>query len=192
MIGGKFKAINLITAPNESLYDLPDYPEEKLRIFLAGGITGCRDWQKECVEWLDEILYNDNERNVLVYNPRRDIWDMNNPSATYQQIKWEFRNLEKMDIFSMYFCTSDTSVGPMCFYELGRYICRMQMRFPNSWQKRIIISTDKGYSRADDVCYQTMFAGDGIRINENVTPKTHAWAILNAIHELEYYTENFY
>lgn len=189
MIGGKFKAVELVTAPGEPLCD---NPAEKLKIFLAGGITGCRDWQKECVEWLDEILYNDYERNVLIYNPRRDKWDMNNPSAAYQQIEWEFRNLEKMDIFSMYFCTSDTSVGPICFYELGRYICRMQMRFPNSWQRRIVISTDKGYSRANDVCYQTGFAGDEIRINENVTPQSHARAIADAIHDLEYRTENFY
>lgn len=192
MIGGKLKAVNLITAPGEFWYDSPNYPEGKLRIFLAGGITGCRDWQKECVEWLDEILYNNGDRGVLVFNPRREKWDMNDPSAVFQQIDWEFRKLEAMDIFSMYFCTSDTSVGPICFYELGRNICRMQMRFPSSWQKRIVISTDQGYSRTEDVHWQTKFAAEGLGVNRNVTPQSHARAIADAIKDLEYWTENFY
>jgi len=192
MAHSKLKAADLVTAPNETLYDLPDYPERKLRIFLAGGITGCRDWQKECIEQLDKILYNNDEHNVLIYNPRRDKWDMNDPSAGRRQIDWEFQNLERMDIFSMYFCTSDMSVGPICFYELGRYICRMQMRFPNSWQKRIVISTDHGYSRTEDVYWQSRLAGDGIRINNEVSPLAHADAIAEAIRDLQYKTENFY
>lgn len=192
MAHSKLKVADLVIAPDETLYDLPAYLEGKMRIFLAGGITGCRDWQKECVEWLDEILYNDDNHNVLIYNPRRDKWDMNDPSVAFQQIDWEFRKLEAMDIFSMYFCTSDTSVGPICFYELGRYICRMQMRFPNSWQKRIVISTDQGYSRTEDVRWQTELAAGGLGINRNVTPQSHARAIADAIHDLEYQTENFY
>ena len=121
-------------------------------VFLAGGITNCPNWQKEVIEGLSNT-------NLTVLNPRRDLFPIHDPNASEEQIKWEFEALEKCDIFSMYFADADSD-QPICMYELGRNIARMQMRFPNSWIRRIIITADPEYRRFEDVLIQTKLATD--------------------------------
>ena len=57
----------------------------------------------------------------------------------------------------MYFCSGESD-QPICMYELGRNILRMQMRFPSDWEKRIVISVEDGYKRKQDVIIQTDLA----------------------------------
>ena len=118
----------IIIAPNQ---------EEAIfhSVFLAGGISNCTDWQSEVIKYLDK-------EDITIFNPRRKNFDITDLSATTQQIKWEFNRLEKMDIFSMYFCESKSD-QPICMYELGRYVERMRVRFPLDWEERIIISVEK-------------------------------------------------
>ena len=105
-----------------------------------------------------------------------DKFDVTDISASRKQIKWEFEHLEKTDIFSIYFCNSG-SVQPICLYELGRNIVRMQQRFPNDWEDRIVISIENGYSRYLDVVEQTSLCAPKLWININATPKSHAMRI---------------
>ena len=124
-------------------------------VFLAGGITNCWEWQKELIK---ELKRNDEGyENLVVFNPRRDDFPIGDPNASREQIGWEFKWLERMDIFSMYFC-NDESDQPICMYELGRNIVRMQMRFPTDWQKRILVACEDGYKRENDVHIQTGLA----------------------------------
>ena len=58
----------------------------------------------------------------------------------------------------MYFASSEISDQPICMYELGRYISRMQMRFPGDWNTRILVSSEIGYKRIEDVRTQTALA----------------------------------
>lgn len=153
----------LIKAPSE---EKPKY----ISVFLAGGITNCGDWQKEVEEHLSSI------QELSVINPRNDKFDVTDISASRKQIKWEFEHLEKTDIFSIYFCNSG-SVQPICLYELGRNIVRMQQRFPNDWEDRIVISIENGYSRYLDVVEQTSLCAPKLWININATPKSHAMRI---------------
>ena len=67
--------------------------------------------------------------------------------------------LEQCDIFSMYFCAGESD-QPICMYELGRNICRMQMRFPMNWDVRFVVTVEEGYKRAKDVRIQTALACD--------------------------------
>ena len=159
----------VLTPPMDWL-DLSDTAIHKLTVFLAGGITRCDNWQSEVIRYLSDT-------DIVICNPRRKTFDIADVSAAQKQIEWEFNKLEEMDIFSMYFCTGE-SVQPICMYELGRNILRMQQRFPYSWARRIVISVEEGYSRSFDVCIQTMLATDNkIVVNRNATPKTHAEAI---------------
>ena len=153
----------LIKAPSE---EKPKYNS----VFLAGGITNCRDWQKEVEERLSYI------QKLSVINPRNDKFDITDESASRKQIKWEFERLEKADIFSIYFCNSD-SVQPICLYELGRNIVRMQQRFPNDWEDRIVISIENGYSRYLDVIEQVSLCAPRLWVNINATPIAHAMCI---------------
>lgn len=184
----ELNSITLFNAPEEYDYDELGGigPEKVIKIFLAGGITGCADWQSECIGELNDILLDD---HVMVFNPRRKDFDTGNSFAAAEQIEWEFRRLEEMDIFSMYFAASETSVGPICLYELGRYLCRMQMRFPSDWSNRIVISVEEGYSRKKDVIEQVRLAAPELiekgHVAMRADPVLHANMIVSRVRYLK-------
>lgn len=151
--------IQIITAPS---IERPIYTS----VFLAGGITNCKEWQKEVIK---ELEFDD----ISVFNPRHEHFDVTDKSASYKQIVWEFERLEQMGIFSMYFC-NDNSDQPICMYELGRNIVRMQNRFPSDWQDRIVISVEEGYIRKADVIIQTQLCAPQLFVESNGCPETHA------------------
>ncbi len=157
----------IITAPN---IEIPKFTS----VFLAGGITNCKEWQKVVIE---ELKFED----ISLFNPRQEYFDVSDKNASYKQIIWEFERLEKMDIFSMYYC-NDNSDQPICMYELGRNIVRMQNRFPSDWEKRIVISVENGYKRQADVLIQTELATQNkVFVDTNTTPDLHAQYIKQAI-----------
>lgn len=157
----------IITAPH---FEIPKFTS----VFLAGGITNCKEWQKAVIK---ELEFDD----VTLFNPRQEHFDISDKNASYKQILWEFERLSKMDVFSMYFC-NDNSDQPICMYELGRNIVRIQNRFPSDWEKRIIISVEDGYRRATDVLIQTELATENkIFIDDTATPDLHAQYIKRAV-----------
>ena len=163
--------VQVITAPS---IEIPVYTSA----FLAGGITNCKEWQKEVIKNLE---YED----ISLFNPRQEHFDVSDKNASYKQILWEFERLEKMDIFSMYYC-NDNSDQPICMYELGRNIVRMQNRFPSDWEKRIVISVEDGYRREADVLIQTELATQNkVFVDGRATPDLHAQYIMRAIRSIE-------
>jgi hypothetical protein len=173
----------IFTAPDEFDPYVESLPVsgDPVKVFLAGGITGCENWQKTVIDILEKDLPDD----VLIYNPRREEFDTESRISARAQIEWEFRHLEEMDIFTMFFAASNTSVGPICLYELGRYIPRMQMRFPTDWQNRIVIGIEAGYSRQLDVIEQVDLA-TGLQVCPvfNFTPEMHAERIKQAVRKM--------
>lgn len=161
----------IITAPS---IEKPKY----ISLFLAGGITNCKEWQKAVIR---ELEFED----VSIFNPRQEHFDITDRKASHKQIHWEYERLEQMDIFSMYFCSGDSD-QPICMYELGRNIVRMQNRFPADWQKRIIISVEDGYKRKEDVIIQTSLCAPTVSIYGGGEPEAHAHYIRNAIRRLNY------
>ena len=167
----------VVTAPDEfqKLFGV--------KVFLAGGITNCPDWQKDVIEYIkkefekyccDDLYVNEkygNHSDLIIFNPRRDNFPIDDPSASRNQILWEFNALEKCDIFSMYF-SSGESDQPICMYELGRNLCRMQDKSPY-WQDRIVITAENGYRRKSDVILQTRLA-------------THVWLAPEFPEETDY------
>ena len=155
-------------------------------IFLAGGITNCDNWQDTVIDRLSKSSSNN---NMVVFNPRRDNFPIGNPNESVKQITWEFKYIEESDIFSMYFCNANYD-QPICMYELGRNIVRMQEKYPNSWQDRIIITVEPGYKRAKDVEIQVALATNGklkIRddINVHAAAIGAAYAIINSANNKE-------
>ena len=140
----------------------------EVSVFLAGGITNCPDWQKDIINKL-QTDYTNLDDKLVIFNPRRENFPIGDKSASYKQIEWEFNALEKADIFSMYF-TSGVSDQPICMYELGRYISRMQAKYPVDWKYRIIISVEDGYKRKEDVLIQTQLAcGADLFVNAQIS-----------------------
>jgi hypothetical protein len=159
----------IITAPSA---ENPIYTS----VFLAGGITNCKEWQEQVMDELE--IYD-----ISVFNPRREFFDISDRSAAEKQIAWEYEQLERMDIFSMYFC-DDNSDQPICMYELGRNIVRMQNRFPSDWQKRIVVSVEYGYRRRRDVLVQLRLCAQDIFVDVHATPRSHAFRIKKAFHSI--------
>ena len=149
--------MKIITAP-----EIIERMEGEKYLFLAGGITNCPNWQEDVIKYLEPLRGD----RLIVLNPRREYtFPVHDSSEVYRQIEWEFDALEKADIFSMYFCSGESD-QPICMYELGRNIVRMQMKYPSDWQHRIIISVEKGYSRKADVLIQTELATDNkVKVN---------------------------
>lgn len=122
--------------------------------FLAGGITNCWEWQDAVIEALEKNYIARNAKNLIILNPRRKNFPINDPNASDEQIAWEFNNLEQMDIFSMYFCGNTQSDQPICFYELGRNL----NRFATSGNDSIVITVESDFKRVKDVEIQTNLA----------------------------------
>lgn len=136
-----------------------DPKSDDITLFLAGGISQCEDWQSEVIKTLQTIESTTMPalKNLVIFNPRRSTFDINNKNETVKQIHWEFDRLEHVDLFTMFFANSP-SPQPICFYELGRNIVRMQQRFPDEFDTRIFIGVQDGFSRKDDVLIQSDLA----------------------------------
>jgi hypothetical protein len=109
----------------------------KKSLFLAGGISGCKNWSKIVVSKLYPL-------DIVIYNPRRESFDKDNPSMTKEQITWEEEMIRKADVISFYFCRE--TLCPIALYELGG--CNMT-------KKPLIVGMDTDYSRREDVEIQT-------------------------------------
>lgn len=148
----------IVTAPEHRYF-----PPRSLKVFLAGGICQCIEWQKKVIDYFQEdkefLELNVTYDQLYLLNPRRAEW-LEKEGEVIKQIEWEFDMLERCDLFSMYFAGGE-SVQPICMYELGRYIERMKQRFPNTWKKRIVITCDSSYKRLTDVLVQTRLATNG-------------------------------
>lgn len=121
------------------------------KIFLAGGITDCPDWQRDLIA---KIRGADIKADLDIYNPRRANFPIGDPNASTEQIKWEFDKLKEADLILFWF--SSGSLNPIVLYELGMW--------GNSRSTPIIVGVDDQYVRKRDVIIQTNLARPNIPI----------------------------
>jgi len=134
-----------IEAPNHLEKDVP-YPS----LFIAGGITNCREWQTH-------LCRNLSDMPLVIYNPRKKNFPIDDPNAAYEQIRWEYDNLRKADFISFWFCRD--TLCPITLYELGA-----QCMF----DKPVLVGMDPEYERRQDVEIQTSLVRPDIRIVYNL------------------------
>ena len=153
--------IKVVTSPE--YYGIGEN-EKEVRCFLAGGITGCPDWQSKVIEELIRLDEEDQgckdkiakDYTLVLFNPRRENFPIDDPTAARNQITWEFDNLETSDIFSMYFCAGESD-QPICMYELGRNVAQFSGIYDNPLDY-ICIAVENGYKRKQDVDIQMELA----------------------------------
>ncbi len=127
--------------------ECPDIYEGSLkRLFIAGGITGCSDWQKDLVSLLQPI-------NIAVFNPRRANFPINDPTAAESQIIWEHTQMKNADFISFWFCPE--TLNPIVLYELGYWM---------KSEKPIVIGAHLEYKRLTDVIIQTRLARPNLKV----------------------------
>jgi len=106
-------------------------------VFLAGGISGCYDWQADVSQMLAET-------SLVVLNPRRANFPINDPSQSQLQIQWEHEHLRKASAILFWF--PPETLCPITLYELGTW---------SNSQKPIFIGVHPNYQRRIDVEIQT-------------------------------------
>jgi hypothetical protein len=138
--------------------EAPDRPIlHEPALFLAGGITGCPDWQRQMVELLrqqDNIL----PPSFTVFNPRRENFPIDDPSAAHAQIEWEYEHLRIAEAVSFWF--PKETLCPIVLYELG------------SWsmvRKPIFVGVEPGYKREQDVRIQLTLARPEVEVVSKLT-----------------------
>ncbi len=118
--------------------ECPDtYPGPERTLFMAGGITGCPDWQLELA-----ALLADTEWALL--NPRRRNFPQHDPAAVEAQIKWEHAHLRAASAILFWF-PSET-LCPITLYELGTW---------SMTDKPLFLGIHPAYPRRLDVEIQT-------------------------------------
>jgi hypothetical protein len=120
-------------------------------IFLAGGISGCPDWQKYvATDLLDKT-------NLNIYNPRRSDFNVNNKNDSVEQIKWEYKRLHLADVILFWF--PKETLCPITLFELGSWL---------HINKPLVIGCHPDYQRLLDVDVQTNLARPKTKIYNNL------------------------
>ena len=106
-------------------------------IFLAGGITNCPDWQQEMRSLLQDT-------DLILFNPRRAHFPIDDPGAAQEQIEWEHDHLKAADAILFWFPCE--TLCPIVLYELGAW---------SMTNKLIFVGVHPDYKRRQDVEIQT-------------------------------------
>ncbi len=115
-------------------------------IFLAGGISGCHNWQQDMVTLLSGTP-------LVVLNPRRENFPIDDPAAATAQIRWEFDHLRLADAIAFWFPCE--TLCPITLYELGAWAMT---------SKPLFVGVHPDYQRRVDVEIQLSLARPDVRV----------------------------
>jgi hypothetical protein len=136
-----------VKSPNE-------YTGDEKTLFLAGGITGCPDWQSELFELLQMANLS---TNLVPLNPRRKAWDMAKDKAE-DQIAWEFKYLSSANLILFWF--PKETLCPIVLFELGKYAA--------ATNREVFVGVEPGYKREFDVRFQMHLARPEVLIVDSL------------------------
>jgi hypothetical protein len=115
-------------------------------LYLAGGITGCPDWQQEIVHLLEKT-------DLVLLNPRRKHFPIDDPTAAESQIRWEHKHLRMADEILLWFPCE--TLCPIALYELGAW---------SMTDVLIYVGVHPDYRRRMDIEIQTKLTRPNIKI----------------------------
>ena len=120
-------------------------------VYLAGGITGCPDWQQEMTQLL-------NATDLTLLNPRRRHFPTDNPNTAREQIVWEYNALR--DASAILFWFPRETLCPIVLYELGAW---------SMTDKPIYVGVHPEYERRQDVEIQTELTRPDVKVVYSIT-----------------------
>lgn len=133
----------------EAPHDYTPQPAE-YGLFLAGGISGCPDWQSEACRQLADT-------ELVVFNPRRAAFALDDPWAAAEQIAWEHRYLRAAAAILFWF--PDATLCPITLYELGAW---------SMTDKPLFVGAAPAYQRRLDVVIQTGLARPEVAVVDSL------------------------
>ncbi len=119
-------------------------------LFLAGGITGCLDWQALVCKQLADT-------DLVLLNPRRAAFPIHDPAAAEQQIIWEYRHLRRATAVLFWFPAE--TLCPITLYELGAW---------SMTTKPIFVGVHPAYQRRQDVAIQSRLSRPEIQVVDSL------------------------
>lgn len=108
-------------------------PVGQAALFVGGGITGTHEWQSGYIDLLSHL-------DLLILNPRRAEFNIEDESESEKQIQWEWDALAKSTMVSFWF-PSET-LCPITLLELGIHL---------AGDKPIFVGCDQYYQRKLDL-----------------------------------------
>lgn len=138
---------------------LKDAPTGARSVFLAGGISGCADWQSEAKRMLDAMS---SERGqglapLALLNPRREDFDLTDTELSVSQIRWEHEHLRLAQ--AIFFWFPHETLCPITLYELGVW---------SALGKPLMVGCDPRYARALDVREQTALIRPDVAVRDSL------------------------
>lgn len=125
--------------------------EGDISVFMAGGITGCPDWQREVIARLSESPAVVSP--LVLLNPRRPSFDTSRDEESDFQIRWEHEHLRKAKHIFFWFPKEGKCM--ITLYELGWAI---------GAGRSIRVGCHPEYERAFDVHKQVTLAKPGMTV----------------------------
>lgn len=136
------------------VFTAPDYITPIIAdpsIFLGGGISNAKNWQPIVIADLAE-------ENCVIYNPRRDSFDLNDETINHIQVEWEYKFLHFANILVFYFVSE--TVCPITLFELG---AALERNVQSASPQKIIVYCEPGYTRTFDVNKQVSLINADVR-----------------------------
>ena len=82
---------------------------------------------------------------MILLNPRREDFPIDDPNASYHQIKWEYEHLRKATAILFWF--PKETMCPIVLFELGTWVVS---------DKPLLVGMDREYERKQDVQIQSV------------------------------------
>jgi hypothetical protein len=108
---------------------------------------------------------------VIVLNPRRRRFAIDDPAQAPIQIAWEHHHLHLPEVLTMFWFPSGDSDQPIALLELGAAL--------DNPARRLAVGADPGYRRVEDVRWQARLARAGEVVHATLGDTVSAaWARL--------------
>ena len=141
-------------------------PGDGPSLFLAGGITGCPDWQADARTLLADAP-------IVVLNPRRHHYNPADGDTAEQQVAWEYHHLHLADLTLFWFprCDPRTTVQPITLLELGTALAETRLQ-----GRLITVGADPDFPRRHDLHLQLRHGAPALNLHDTL-PATIAGAL---------------
>jgi hypothetical protein len=131
-----------------------DFENGRNVVFMAGGITGCGNWQQDMRTMLEPA-------EIILINPRRIEWpkDVSADSAlAREQIEWEWRAFMKSKAVLFWF--PPETLCPIALFELGKITVRSGTA--------LFVGCDPNYKRKFDVTVQLALERPSVKVVDSL------------------------
>ena len=125
-------------------------------LFLGGGISRCPDWQADMIRRLQHV--DDRNSELLLINPRRHNFNIDDAETTRFQISWEYQHIKRSS--AMLFWFPSETLCPITLYELGAM---------SATNKPIFVGCHPSYVRKLDVEVQMSLSRPEVRVVDSLS-----------------------